>query len=111
MELTKNEKKLINILTKRDGWLNIKVERKSNREYDLKIKGEDILTLFEAWLPLSTIRSVDWPKYANMSSYPEMVSQGDWSGIRDSDTGNIWLMLTHALTELIPEIDTRSITG
>lgn len=78
----------------------LKVTRKTARAFDLDIEGE-LPSLdkkskpfpFSAWLPLYVIREyLNWtyPEIADMTSYPEMVMEGDWSGIRDSSHTQIW---------------------
>lgn len=78
-----------------------KVARKTARAFDLEIEGEAPSLLdkkappfpFSAWLPLYVIREyLNWTDddIAEMTSYPEMVMSGDWSGIRDSSTSQIW---------------------
>ena len=57
---------------------------------------------FSAWLPLYVVSRTEWStrKYARLSSYPNMVLEGDWSGIRDSDESAIWYMFSMARDEL-----------
>lgn len=71
-------------------------------EYLAPLGIDDKLYLASAWLPLAIIGCVDWtrPVYAHLSSYPTMVKQGDWSGIRDSKWDNIWKMFDQALDDL-----------
>lgn len=78
------------------------IERRSGREFDVKVSGHYYADApkeyrragdkFGAWLPLAFIASHNWTtaKIANMTDYPEMVRAGDWSGVRDSSTETIW---------------------
>ena len=102
MKLTKNETRLINTLAIKGGWIkdSLEIDRNSSKEYDLLINGKNDLCDFSAWLPLSTISQANWPEYAMLSTYPEMVAEGDWSGIRDSDPDAIWNMFSEAIKEL-----------
>lgn len=82
------EKKLILFLARREGWKKYKVSRTGTYPFELRIDGvgkNDIQ--FSGLLKLIAIHSlVNWtsPQVAMMSSYPSMVREGDWSGIRDS---------------------------
>lgn len=75
-----------------------KVERKTPREFDLRLEGTSTAlgappVKFSAWLPLLAIAELTrWPspEIARMTDYPEMVREGDWSGIRDSSNEKIW---------------------
>jgi hypothetical protein len=91
MKLTSNENKLVLSL---EGYTIEEIERVSEKEFDLKIKGHNLSLncSYSAWLPLAVIRNNDWIDLAAMSDYPEMVKAGDWSGIRDSSKENIWKM-------------------
>lgn len=93
---TKNERALIARLK---GLRSVKVKRKSDRPYDLSLRGEQEIcdgrdvVLFSSWLPLHAIRELtEWTRdeIADMSDYPEMVAHGDWSGIRDSRPEVVW---------------------
>lgn len=73
------------------------VERRSRRIFDLTIKGTELIDRrpyqFSAWAPLKAIAELTrWtsPEIARMTDYPEMVREGDWSGIRDSSNEKIW---------------------
>jgi len=95
LSLTVNEKNLIRELYSRSAWVSYKVTRKSDKEFDLHIEGTKLWSggesKFAAWLPLSTIRaSKNWCDYADQTDYPEMVEEGDWSGMRDTDNDKIW---------------------
>ena len=86
MSLTSNEKVILKKLYKDS---DVKYQRKSEKEFDIEIEGDG----FSAWLPLAAIRSLTkWtrPSVALLSDYPEMVIEGDWSGIRDSSDEAIW---------------------
>jgi hypothetical protein len=72
-----------------------RIERRSEREFDFEISGQARTGRgsFAGWVPLMGIhRLTTWtsPKIARMTDYPQMVLEGDWSGVRDSDEGNIW---------------------
>jgi hypothetical protein len=56
-----------------------------------QIKGENASGFgFEARLGLWAIRDlINWPNYSGWFDYPEMVRQGDWSGVRDSSNESI----------------------
>jgi len=87
------------------------VIRRSEREYDIEFNGWDgkMRCNFSSWLPLAAIGCVDWTgeEYAEMSDYPMMVAEGDWSGIRDSNEGAVWRMFKKALVDMLlsPEHD------
>lgn len=77
----------------------IEIERKSAREFDLRVCGiENVnkpgekpwLVAFSSWLPLKVIHQSDWIALARFTDYPEMVQAGDWSGVRDSAEETIW---------------------
>lgn len=97
--MTDNEKKLIARLGNLE---DLKVSRRSNREYDLNLEGRfgpDAPYMsgvnFSAWLPLFAIRELTvWTKkeIAQYTNYPDMTMEGDWSGMRDSEPENIWLI-------------------
>lgn len=87
-----------------------KIERKSEREFDVKfdaavnaqsptIDGARMTYRMSGWLPLAFIREcMVWPsaKVADMTDYPEMVKAGDWSGVRDSEPSKIWAIFETA---------------
>lgn len=84
MNITANELKLIN-----NNFKNIEnIRKNSSKEYDVTIFGSG----YSAWLPLGAIRQINWTNstVARLSDLPEMVLQGDWSGIRDSSDAAIW---------------------
>jgi hypothetical protein len=91
---TPREKWLIKELEAK-GYSVTEIERQSEREFDLKLKGFfKHSSVFSAWLPLFVIRELsNWMMLADMSDYPELVNKGDWSGIRDSSRDAIWKML------------------
>jgi hypothetical protein len=98
--MTENEKKIIARLTNKCGLEELKVVRKSDREYDLGLDGRFGSACpymggvsFSAWLPLLAIRELTvWTsdEIAGCSNHPTMAAEGDWSGIRDSEPENIW---------------------
>ncbi len=77
------------------------VRARSMRAFDVEFVGkernvvfpEDEPINFSAWFPLAVIREMsDWPTLAPLSDHPDMVAEGDWSGIRDSSKESIWSM-------------------
>jgi len=91
------EKKIVDRLVGICHIEDLKVSRRSDREFDLSLEGRfaDILggVAFSAWLPLFAIRELtQWAGYeiASCTDYPDMVAEGDWSGVRDSDPETIW---------------------
>lgn len=100
--MTPNEQKLVERLISKCHLDDIRVSRKSAREYDLAVEGrygKDAPYMagvaFSAWLPLMSIRELTtWPsmEIASLTDHPEMVMEGDWSGVRDSSEGSIWFI-------------------
>lgn len=100
--MTQNEQSLVERISSRCVLEDVKVSRKSDREYDLTLEGrygKDSPYMagvaFSAWLPLLAIRELtDWPSeaIASLTDYPDMVMEGDWSGVRDSDPDTIWFI-------------------
>lgn len=71
------------------------IERMTDREFDINLQGTyqgDDPVNFVSWLPLMFIYQYEWTILAWMSDYPEMVVNGDWSGIRDSSSDSKWDM-------------------
>jgi hypothetical protein len=97
-----NEKKILDRLVEKCGIEDLKVTRRSDREYDLTIEGrfgKDYPYMggvaFSAWLPLLAIRELTmWTSeaVASLTDYPDMTAEGDWSGMRDSDPDTIWFI-------------------
>lgn len=97
-----NEKTIVDRISRKAHVEVQKVERRSDREYDLSIEGryaDDAPYMagvaFSAWLPLMAIRELtNWPseEIASLTDYPDMVMEGDWSGVRDSDSESIWFI-------------------
>lgn len=73
------------------------LKRRSEKEYDFSFSYRDPETGWDttAWLPLAVIQDSKWTYLAHMSDYPEMVLDGDWSGIRDSSKEAIWKMFDY----------------
>ena len=92
----KEELGLLQRLHGSDRFFLREVKRNSARVFDLKVMGRSQARgEFSAWLPMWAIRSlVKWTsrEVAAASDYPEMVADGDWSGIRDSSHETIWLI-------------------
>ena len=95
----------------------IGVKRRSDRTYDLELEGTFKSDLsehrfqFSAWLPLALIREfVAWPlpRVAELTKYPEMVREGDWSGVRDSEPEDIFRILALAVDGYLP-LDPRAV--
>lgn len=91
------EDHVVNTIAKKQGWKDIKIERRSEKMFDLTVEGFDpeMGCKFSAWLPLACIRYLTmWTshKIAMHTDYPEMAIEGDWSGVRDSSTDSIWFI-------------------
>ena len=100
MELSKRETNLLLIFAKSRTIESL--TRKSDKEFDFTMGGLSPAisynTKYFAWAPLLAIRELlCWtdPAIARMSDYPEMVEDGDWSGIRDSSKETIWRIFDH----------------
>ena len=88
--MTAKEFLLIGELLEKTGKTLTGFSRKSPEEYDISITGQTEEGFeFSAWLPLAFIRETDWTLMANMFDYPEMVAEGDWSGVRDSSPESV----------------------
>lgn len=96
-----NEQKMVDRLAEKAHLTNLSVSRRSEREYDLILegnfgKGSPMAgCAFTGWLPLFAIRELtEWPSeaIASLTDYPDMVMEGDWSGVRDSDPDTIWFI-------------------
>lgn len=100
--MTTNEEILVTRLVTHARLADIKISRRSDREYDLTLEGKYAPdapylagTAFSAWLPLLAIRELTaWTSesIASLTDYPDMVMEGDWSGVRDSSTETIWFI-------------------
>lgn len=98
--MTKAEIELVNRLVTKDGWEVSNIERRSDREFDLKVEGKYGSNhpympgvSFSAWVVLAAIRELtNWTsrEVAQYTKYPDMALEGDWSGVRDSDTDQLW---------------------
>lgn len=97
-----NEEILVSRLVTHARLEDIKISRRSDREYDLTLEGKYAPdapymagVAFSAWLPLMAIRELtQWPSesIASLTDYPDMVMEGDWSGVRDSSPETIWFI-------------------
>lgn len=96
--VSEREYRLIDVVALRGtvAYNHASIKRRSPREFDVEYSGPG----YASWLPLAAICAVNWIKFAEMSSYPEMVREGDWSGIRDSTRDEIWEMFEVARREL-----------
>lgn len=75
-----------------------KATRRSDHPFDVNIEGPG----YRSWLPLAVLSNywgIYQDKLALMSSYPSMVLDGDWSGIRDSSEEQIWAMFEYVLLQ------------
>ena len=100
--MTPNEQNIVARLSEQCRLEDVKVSRRSDREYDLTLEGrygKDAAYMggcaFSAWLPLMAIRELTlWPSeaIASLTDHPDMVMEGDWSGVRDSDPDTIWFI-------------------
>lgn len=108
IKLSEREKRVLEILRKSEYWTKYTVERKSDKEFDINIEGEQGVGEnkwpFSAWMPLSIISGVNWADnkiwklsdgYGNKGYIP--IQGHDWSGIRDSSNDAIWEMMYVAL--------------
>ncbi len=85
-----------------------KIERQSPRDFDLSFEGQmteddgkkPFSYNYSAGLVTAVIRASNWPRFAQMSDYPQMVWAGDWSGIRDSSMEAKWEMFEIAKDEI-----------
>ena len=118
IQLSQNETRLLNILESH----GYRIDRESiqrghwsdhpevvwmgtAREYELSFEGErpgfgknDPPMKFSACLVLSCIRELfNWTKFAEMTDYPEMVREGDWSGVRDTSWEKLWRIFNEAV--------------
>lgn len=72
---------------------SVVISRRSDREYDLTVEGKTVDGIgFSAWLVLGMIANLPWTsnKVAEMTDYPSMAKEGDWSGVRDTDEEKLW---------------------
>ena len=109
MNLTENEMSLLLKLQERNkgGKLTvINIERKSDREYDLSLTAvktiDTVSCASYGWLPLTAISFlVTWthPAVANMTDYPDMALNGDWSAVRDSSPEKIWAIFNRFVAD------------
>ena len=108
IKLSERENRVLDLLRRSEYWTKYAVERKSDKEFDIIINGEQGVGEnkwpFSAWMPLSIISGVNWADnkiwklsdgYGNKGYIP--VQGHDWSGIRDSSNEAIWDMAYVAL--------------
>lgn len=109
--LTTTENRVLDMLRDMEKWGDVTIERKSDKEFDIHIKGEkgtgDFKCEFSAWMPLSIIYNANWADkriwklsdgYGSKGHIP--LQGHDWSGIRDSSNEAIWDMMYVALRML-----------
>jgi hypothetical protein len=87
-----------------------KIEVNSDVVGDISLEGvqtygkEGHTCRFSAWLPLLAIRELtNWCSWeiAEMTDYPEMAHDGDWSGVRDTNRESIMeIFNTHVLPKI-----------
>ena len=89
------------------------VEQLSSIPYDIGVKGTHNAygreIRFSAWLPLLAIRELtDWcdPEIAEMTDYPEMALDGDWSGVRDTNRDSILAIFDRFVLPRLTEVST-----
>lgn len=108
IKLSEREKRVLDILIRKGHWTKYTLERKSDKEFDIIIDGEQDMGEnkwpFSAWMPLSIISGVNWADnkiwklsdgYGNKGYIP--IQGYDWSGIRYSSKDAIWEMTYVAL--------------
>lgn len=108
IKLSEREKRILDILIIKGHWTKYTLERKSDKEFDIIIDGEQEVGEnkwpFSAWMPLSIIYGVNWADnkiwklsdgYGKKGYVP--IQGHDWSGIRDSSKDAIWKMAYVAL--------------
>lgn len=97
--MTKSEIELVNRMVDKDGWEVSEIVRRSDKEFDLTVKGRYKEShpmggvCFSAWLVLATIRELtDWTnrEVAQLTDHPNMAMEGDWSGVRDTNSEALW---------------------
>ncbi len=103
------EKAVLEYLIEDGEWSNLSLERGSDNEWDFSVSGTQVFRVnpsdegypmnFSAGPKRALIRSQNWPTYAYMSDYPEMVEFGDWSGVRDSSASAIDAMFEQAIAD------------
>lgn len=99
MRFTAKELRLIGTLSQKYEWKEVTIIRKSDREGDLQIEGEDAEGKFGAWLVLAAIREADWTsrRISRRTDYPTMAYEGDWSGVRDTSEEKLWDIFDHCI--------------
>lgn len=89
----------------------VSVERKSDKDFDVKIECSCDICKFGLWLPLAAIRELTmWtsPGIAAMTDYPDMTASGDWSGVRDTNEDALWAIFNeHVIEETLRRSLTR----
>ena len=110
LTLSTNEQRIMTFLGNCESWEEITTVTRddSGEEFDIHFTGVSRLGSTtcnaSADMKLALIHESIWcaPSIAILSSYPQMASSGDWSGIRDSDPEAIDAMFWKALGFLMP---------
>ena len=107
IELSEQEQKLFKLLGIIDP---ITLYRSpTNQEFDLQVSYVDRSMIdagvhTTAWIPLAAIkRLICWTheSVARMTQYPQMTMDGDWSGVRDSNMNQIWMIFHKFVVPLL----------
>lgn len=94
-ELKAANKLVEKVIERTQGYSVASVERgETSHPADINVTGHNgaLGCMFDAWLPLLAIRELtNWcsPDIADMTDYPCMAAEGDWSGVRDTDRTRI----------------------
>jgi len=117
MKITQREWRLVEVYLasmKKGKVSNVVVTRRSDREFDLGVEGMVGVRRFGAWLMLGCISTrLNWclDEVAKMTDYPEMVREGDWSGVRDTDNEKLWAIFKHFKLDEIKAYEQVIISG
>ena len=92
---TKMEQQLLDLLEQKGYQIDPQSIKREDHgmQFHLVFSGEKDTFDFSASLILACINELTpWtsPEVANMTDYPEMAMQGDWSGVRDTDMSLLW---------------------
>lgn len=113
-ELTINEQRLIDILSKSQNWTEVAIDVVSpRREFDVRVSGKKefqfSLILFRAAIHYLT----NWtmPEIANMTDYPNLCLEGDWSGVRDTSELKLWMIFEKFVAPIVEQKDVIRVFG